>query len=100
MPVVNDFVKHLLLHVDAEAATRDPSQAVGVATRAAYVRDAVRNLVGETKDNSLTSILQNIADDARGDAKRQSFRRAIASSKDVPRPHLAIQEWVRTGVDS
>ena len=100
MPVVKEVVAHILHHVNAEAANRDPSQAEGVAERAQYVRDAVRNLTADSKDSSLDTILQAISGDALGGAKRAPFRRAITNMAGDSRPQLAIQEWVGRGQEA
>jgi hypothetical protein len=94
VPVVKELVAHILHHVDAEDATRDQSQAAGVADRAQYVRDAVRNLTADTKDSPTDSILQTISDDALLTDKQTSFQRAITNMKGESRPQLAIQTWV------
>ncbi len=100
MAITRDIVAHILHHVNAEDAERDPSQVTGVADRAQYVRDAVRNLVVDTRDSPLDTILQTISDDALGDAKQASFRRAITNMTGEPRPRLAIQTWVGKGRES
>ena len=102
MPVPKDLVAHILRHVNAEAADSDPSQVAGVAGRAQYVRDAVRNLAADTKDNPLDTILQSISDDAPGGAKRASFRRAMANMRDSGEraPWIAVHEWVARGRES
>lgn len=100
MPMVKEVIAHILHHVNAEDAERDPSQVTGVADRAQYVRDAVRNLVTDTKDTPRDTILQAISDDALGDAKQASFRRAITNMTGEPRPRLAIQTWVGKGRES
>ncbi len=97
MPVTKEVIAHILRHVNAEAADRDPSQAEGVAERAQYVRDAVRNLTDDTKDNPLDTILQAISGDAPGGSKRTSFRRAVTNMAGDSRPQLAIQAWVGKG---
>ena len=96
MAITKELIRHILHHVNAEAADSDDSQAPGVAARAQYVRDAVRNLVTTTKDNTRDTILQTISNDALADAKQTSFRRAIANirSAEETRPQLLIQEWV------
>ncbi len=97
MAVVKEVISHILAHVNAEAADSDPSQVAGVTERAQYVRDAVRNLAADSKDNPIDTILQTISDDAPRGAKRASFRRALANMRDEPRPQLSIQAWVETG---
>ena len=97
MPVVKELVAHILHHVNGEAATSDASQVAGVADRAQYVRDAVRNLTTDTKDNPIDAILQTISKDASLSAKQASFKRAITNMLGEHRPQLALQEWVGKG---
>ena len=94
MAITKEVIRHILHHVNAEAADSDSSQAPGVAARAQYVRDAVRNLTADTKDNPRDTILQRISDDALSDAKQAPFRRAIVNTLGDSRPQLAIQAWV------
>ena len=72
MPIAKEVTAYILFHVNAEASDSDPSQVAGVVERAQYVRDAVQNLVADTKDNPLDTILQKISDDALGDDRQRS----------------------------
>lgn len=96
MPVTKDVIAHILLHVNAEDATRDSSQVAGVARRAQYVRDAVATLKTDTKDVSLDTILADISSAASLSADQTSFKQALQNQRDekTTRPQLAIQTWV------
>ncbi len=97
MVLARDVVAHILLHVNAEAADRDPSQAPGVAERAQYVRDAVTRLASDTRQRSRDKIMLAISDEAALDSKQDSFRRAVEDTLGQSRPHLGIQAWVGKG---
>ena len=96
MPVTRELIAHILHHVNAEDATRDPSQVAGIGRRAQLVRDAVQGLVSDTRDIRLRDILQAIYDAIPSRAGRASFRRAIENmrSEGDERPQLAIQARV------
>ena len=99
MSIVKELVTHILLHVNAAAGDSDPSQVAGVTERAQYVRDAVQNLVDDSRDTPLDTILQTISDDASGDTKQAAFRRMIVNTLGDPRPQLTIQTWVGQGLE-
>ena len=96
MPVIKDTIEHILHHVDAEAATSDPSQAPGVQGRATLVRLSVDTLKSDNRNIPVNNILSEIHGLVPGHKYRASFRRAITNIRDknVPRPRLAIQTWV------
>ncbi len=94
MVLARDVVAHILLHVNAEAATSDRSQAPGVAERAQYVRDSVTRLASDTRQRSRDKIMLAISDEAALDSKQESFRRAVKNTLGEARPHLGLQAWV------
>ncbi len=93
---VQDLVTHILLHVDAEAATTDSSQVVGVASRAQYVRDTVNGFKTDTRDLSKDAILAELSGAASLSALQASFQQSIMNmrAEGNTRPQLAIQSWV------
>lgn len=93
---VKDLVKHILHHVDAEAATRDSSQVAGVASRAQYVRDTVAGFKTDTRDLSKDAILVELSGAASLSALQVSFQKTITNMRlgGETRPQLAIQTWV------
>lgn len=96
MPVVKEVIKHILRHVNAEAADSDPSQVAGVAARAQYVRDALSGFETDTRDLSLDATLEEISSAASLSVLQTSFKKAVTNMRDVgdTRPRLAIQAWV------
>lgn len=93
---VEDLVKHILYHVDAEAATSDSSQVAGVAARAQYVRDTVAGFKTDTRDLSRDTILAELSGAASLSALQVSFKQIIMNvrAEGNTRPQLAIQVWV------
>ena len=102
MPVVRQVIRHILEHVDAEAADSDASQVDGVDRRAQLVRDAVRGLVADDRDITLRNLLQAIYDAIPSRTGRDSFRRAMVNMRNAgtTRPQLAIQAWVGKAKES
>ncbi len=96
MPVVKDLVDHILHHVVAEDAERDPSQVAGVGERAQFARDTLVSLAQDDSDRPLGDIVSDIALAAPGGPLRASFRRAIANmvASGERTPWLATMEWV------
>lgn len=96
MPIIKEVVEHILHHVEAEAAESDPSQTPGVAGRARLVRNALKTLENDNRDLPVNTIMLEIHDKAPVDPDRASFRNNIMNiiNRDIPRPRLAIQEWV------
>ncbi len=94
MVLARDVVAHILLHVNAEAATRDPSQVPGVAERAQYVRDASARFLTDTRQQSRDKIMLDVSAAAVLDVKQASFQRTIANLLGDARPQQAIQDWV------
>ena len=94
MVLARDLVAHILLHVNAEAADRDPSQTAGVAARAQYLRNAVQAIATDTRKRSRDVILLDISDRAAVGKEQASFQRAIANMLGDSRPQIAIQHWV------
>ena len=94
MDRVREIVAHILLHVNAEAADRDPSQAGGVQERARLVRDTLRSLNADERELSLNDSLLAFRALVPTNTREASLRRALANIKE--RPQLAIQEWVST----
>lgn len=99
MPVVKDLIAHIRLHVDAEAATSDSSQVVGVDRRAAYVIAAMDGLKADTRDLSIDAILVAVSSAAALTVDQASFQQAVTNQRNdgEPRPQLAMREWVQTG---
>jgi hypothetical protein len=93
---VEDLVRHILRHVNAEAATRDSSQVAGVAARAQYVQDTVSGFKTDTRDLSKDAILAEVFDAASLSALQVSFQNVITNTRvdDGIRPQLSIQAWV------
>lgn len=91
---VRELVRHILLHVDAEAGGRDGSQAGGVAARARYVRRVLGWFTIDTRDLPANEVLEEISNAAPAQASRAAFRRSVANMLDEPRPQLAFQAWV------
>lgn len=93
---VEDLVKHILYHTDAEAADSDPSQVAGMAARAQYVRDTVAGFKTDTRDLSLDAALGEISGAAALSVLQVSFQKAVANTRAEgdTRPQLAIQAWV------
>jgi hypothetical protein len=93
---VKDLVAHILRHVDAEDATRDSSQAAGVAARAQYVRDTVDSFKTDTRELSKDAILVELSDAASLSASQVLFQSVITNTRadDGVRPQLSIQAWV------
>jgi hypothetical protein len=93
---VADLVSHILLHVNAEAATRDSSQVVGMAARAQYVRDTVSGFKTDTRELTKDAILVELSDAASLSALQVSFQKLITNTRadDGVRPQLSIQAWV------
>lgn len=93
---VEDLVKHIPYHVDAEDATSDSSQVGGVAGRAQYVRDTVSGFKTDTRELSKDAILVELSSAASLSALQASFQRAITNTRadDGIRPQLSIQAWV------
>ena len=104
---VKDLVEHILLHVDAEAKSRDGSQAGGVPARARYVRRVLGWFTTDTRDLSLDKALEAVSNAApSSQASRAAFRRSVANmlEEGETRPQLAFQAWVgknqeKRGVD-
>ncbi len=95
MAIVKELINHILHHVNAEDATRDPSQIAGVARRAQYVRDAVVGFKTDTRDVSFDTILADISSATALAEDQTSFKKAIQNQRDDgTRPQLAIHEWV------
>ena len=96
MPVVREVIRHILHHVNAEAATSDQSQVAGVAGRAQYVRNSVAGLETDTRDLTVDEILGMISSAASTPsvARQASLRRALVNMRGETRPQLAIQTWV------
>lgn len=96
MPPVKNLVKHILYHVDAEDATRDGSQAVGVAERAQYVRDTMSGFKTDTRELPKDAILVELSSAASLSALQVSFKNSITNTRadDGIRPQLSIQAWV------
>lgn len=94
MAKARDVIAHILLHVDAEAATTDRSQAAGMAERALYARDALQSLALDTRSRSRDEILLDVSRAAVLDAKQASFQRAIRNLLGDSRPEHGIQHWV------
>lgn len=94
--VVQDLVKHVLHHVDAEAAERDSSQVAGVADRAQYVRDTVAGFKTDMRVLSLDVILEALSNAAALSVSQAAFKRSVANmrAEGETRPQLAIQAWV------
>ena len=96
MPLVNELILHILLHVNAEASDSDSSQVPGVQGRAQLVRDAVDGLRADSRNLTIQNILQSVYNAIPAGQGRTSFRRALDNmrSEDETRPQLAIQTWV------
>ena len=94
MPIASEIIRHILHHVDAEAAESDPSQAPGVAGRVQIVRDAVQGFVADSSEVALGDLLQSISAAVPSGTGQQSFQNALANMLGEDRPQLAIQEWV------
>ncbi len=96
MTQVKELVGHILHHVDAEDATRDSSQAAGVADRAQYVRDTVAGFKTDTRELSKDAILAEVSDAASLSASQMSFQNTITNTRadDGIRPQFSIQTWV------
>jgi hypothetical protein len=92
--LVKDLVKHILHHVDAEDAERDPSQVEGVAARAQYVRDTVDGFKTDARDVAVDKALGEFSTAASLSAVQASFKNSITNMLGEPRPQLAIQTWV------
>ncbi len=93
---VQDFVEHVLHHVNAEAAESDPSQVAGVPARAQYVRDTVSGFKTDTRELSKDAILVELSDAASLSALQVSFQKVVTNTRadDGIRPQLSIQTWV------
>ncbi len=93
---VSTIIRHILHHVNAEAATSDPSQVAGMLVRAQLVRDAVQSLRTDTRNISLRDLLLEIYNLIPNRVGRASFRRAMTKMRDSGerRVQLAIQAWV------
>lgn len=93
---VRDLVKHVLRHVNAEVATRDPSQVAGIAARAQYVRAAVASFRADVRDLPIDTALGEVSNAAPLSVLRTSFRKSVANMLVVgeTRPQLAVQTWV------
>ena len=98
MAEVSRVITHILHHVDAEAATSDPSQVAGVAKRAQMVRDAVESLKTDSRDLTLADLLIAIGDLVPGGSDKASLRRTLDNIEQ--RPQLAIQAWVGKNVET
>ena len=96
MPLVREVIRHILHHVDAEAATSDPSQAPGVQGRAQLVRAAVAGLTADLRDLPVDAVLQEIALAVPVLPEAASFQTAITNMMGEARPQLEIQAWVGT----
>ncbi len=94
MAKARDVIAHILLHVDAEAATTDRSQAAGMAARAQYARDALQALAQDTRSRSRDEIMMDVSRAAALDAKQASFQRAIHNLLGDSRPEHGVQHWV------
>lgn len=94
--VVQDLMKHILHHVDAEAAESDSSQVAGVAGRAQYVRNTVAGFKADTRNLPLDVILEALSNAASLSASQAAFKRSVANmrAEGETRPQLAIQAWV------
>ena len=96
MPIIKEVIEHILHHVDAEAAKSDPSQTPGVAGRAQLVRNALETLENDNRNVPINAIMLEVHDKTPSSPDRVSFRNTIMNiiNSDIPRPRLAIQEWV------
>lgn len=102
MPPVNQLIAHIELHVNAEVATSDSSQAAGVGRRATYAIAAMDSLKADTRDLSIDAILADISSAAALTVDQTSFRQAITNQRNEGevRPQLAIQAWVGKAKES
>lgn len=92
--IVKDLVAHILLHVNAEVASRDFSQTAGFDNRAQHVRDIVKGFKNDLRDLPLGTILTEISNTLSASDLDPAFKRAVANMKTGARPQLALQEWV------
>ena len=100
MPVVREVIRHILHHVNAEAAESDASQVAGVVGRVQIVRNAVQGLVTDDRDTPLDDLLQSISAAVSAGTEQQSFRSALTNMMGGSRPQLAIQAWVGKKLES
>ena len=94
---VQEWVEHILRHVNAEDAESDPSQVPGVDERAAYVRDTLGRLAFPPgQEMPRDTVLAGISAVAPGGPLRNAFRGMMTwtGSSESIRPQLSIQAWV------
>ena len=92
MATVDEQVRHILFHVEAEAATRDSSQATGVATRAQRVRDLVTPLVGDNRNRTRKSLLLDLR--GTSDVTVRGALNEIDADDDGQPLHQMLTTWV------
>ncbi len=95
MPRVSETVLHILLHVDAEATTSDPSQTPGVGRRAQKIRDLLSPFAADTRDRSRQQLLEELRTTT--DLETRGVLNGLPDNDDGDSLVFALQEWVGKG---